>query len=368
MKLAIDASRANAIQKTGVESYAYHVIQELKKITPSDVEVVLYSRETLQGDLAELPKNWSSIVLRWPPKRLWTQLRLSLEMLLHKPDVLFVPAHVVPIVHPKKTVMTVHDVAALKYPETYNRFERWYSLHSAKQAAQKLWKIITISEFTKSEIHHFVKDVKAKIEVIPLACDDSFKVIEDEEIIEAVKQKYNITKPFILSVSRLEHKKNTHRIVQAFDILKETQNIQLVLVGKPGHGYEHVLRALDASPNKKDIILPGWVDEVDIVPLMNAAKVFAFPSLYEGFGIPLLESFACSTPVVASSGTSLEEVGGNAALYADPKNVEDIAEKITTLLTDQNICSDLQAAGLERSKDFSWNECSKATLETLLSE
>jgi hypothetical protein len=152
MKIGIDVSRANNLQKTGVEWYAYFLLQELKKIIPENIEVVLYSREALQGDLAELPKNWTSKILHWPPKIFWTQARLSLEMLFHKPDILFVPAHVCPLVHPKKTVMTVHDIAALRFPESYNHFERWYSLASVRFALQNVWRIITPSQFTKNEL------------------------------------------------------------------------------------------------------------------------------------------------------------------------------------------------------------------------
>jgi len=152
MKIGIDASRANDEKKTGVGWYAYHVIQQMKKQTPRDVEVILYTNKPLRGDLADLPENWKENILRWPPKRLWTQIRLSLEMLVHRVDVLFVPAHVVPIIRPKKTVMTVHDIAALKFPDSYNWFERWYSVWSARVALKKLWRVITPSEFTKREL------------------------------------------------------------------------------------------------------------------------------------------------------------------------------------------------------------------------
>ena len=143
MIIGIDASRANEEQKTGVGWYAWHVIQELKHLTTlplnhtttrQPLRVVLYTNKPLMGDLAVLPEGWSEKVLQWFPGRLWTQIRLSFEMLVNPPDVLFIPAHVFPIIHPKKTVMTVHDIAAIKFPESYNWFERWYSVWSAKFA------------------------------------------------------------------------------------------------------------------------------------------------------------------------------------------------------------------------------------------
>ncbi|MEK7065054.1 MAG: hypothetical protein AAB963_01275, partial [Patescibacteria group bacterium] len=154
MLIGIDASRANEIQKTGVGWYAYFLIQEMKHLSTLALEhfstqggvgakalqFVLYTREPLRGELAKLPENWTVKVLGWAPKRLWTQVRLSWEMLWRAPDVLFVPAHVFPIIHPKKTVMTIHDVAAIKFPKSYGWFERWYSVWSARVALKKLWK------------------------------------------------------------------------------------------------------------------------------------------------------------------------------------------------------------------------------------
>ena len=156
MVIGIDASRANNKNKTGVEWYTWHLIKNLKKISGTqagrNIQFVLYSREKLTGEIAKLPENWTAKVLSWPPKRLWTQIRLSLEMLISPPDVLFVPSHVFPIIHPKKTVMTIHDVAALRFPESYNKFQRWYTIWSAKTGLKKLWKIIVPSNFTKNEL------------------------------------------------------------------------------------------------------------------------------------------------------------------------------------------------------------------------
>ena len=129
MLIGIDASRANHQERTGVEEYAFQLIQHLKEITPDTVQVVLYTDKKLLGKLGELPKNWEEKILNWP-FRFWTQIRLSWEMLVKPPEVLFIPAHVFPIIHPKKTVMTVHDIAALKFPESYNWFERWYSVRA----------------------------------------------------------------------------------------------------------------------------------------------------------------------------------------------------------------------------------------------
>lgn len=367
MKLAIDASRANNEKRTGVENYAFHVIQELKKILPPGITVILYSREALKGQLAEFPRHWSSKVLHWPPKRLWTQLRLSFEMLIHKPDMLFIPAHVFPFIHPAKTIMTVHDIAALRYPETYNWFERWYSVWSARYAVKKLWKIITPSEFTKQELIDFFGAPASKIKVTPLGLDEEFLTSSSENDIQSTLKKFRITKPFIMSLGRLEEKKNTARIVEAFDSVKKNHDIQLVLAGNPGFGYEKTLQQILKSPHKNDIIQTGWISSAESKQLLHATKVFVFPSLYEGFGLPVLEAFASGVPVIATRGHSVEEIAGDAVLYTDPNAVDEIANKIKQCLENEADGSALIEKGKKRVSMYTWKKTAEQTARLFLS-
>src|SRR3989338_408988 len=226
MIIGIDASRANREQKTGVEWYAFHLFEQMKKSKiinhKSEIKFVLYSDVPLRGELAELQEGWSSKVLKWPPKRLWTQVRLSWEMLVHPPDVLFIPAHVAPVVHPKKTVVMVHDVGAVRFPESYNWFQRWYAVWGARKALNHLWKVIVPSEFTKKELASLQvgKFASEKTHVIQHGYDTRYckKDIGD---IEKILEKYSINTPFILCVGRLEEKKNTVRLIEAFEFLKQ---------------------------------------------------------------------------------------------------------------------------------------------------
>jgi len=383
MIIGIDASRANHQERTGVEEYSFQIIQHLKKITPDNIRVVLYTDKPLQGELANLPENWSVKVLDWPPRRFWTQIRLSWEMLTNSPDVLFIPAHVFPIIHPRKTVMTIHDIAAVKFPESYSWFERWYTLCSSKQAVKKLWKVIVPSEFTKQElISNFQFPISNKIAVISHGYDrEKFKLKTGdysplappgrEGNFSTLLNKYKITQPFIISIGRLEEKKNTVKIIKSFENLKivlklKIKNLKLVLVGKPGFGYEKVKEAISNSQFKTDIVVPGWVDEEDLPKLLHTAEVFVFPSLYEGFGLPILEAFACGVPVVASKGNSLEEVGGDACEYVDAMNVEEISEAINKLLQNADFRMQNVKNGLERVKEFSWEKCAEETMKILL--
>lgn len=360
MRIGIDVSRANKTKKTGVEWYAYFLVQEMKKLELKDV--ILYSDTPLKGELADLPDGWTSKILRWPPKRLWTQLRLSWEMLINPPDVLFIPAHVPPVISPKKSVMTIHDVAAARYPASYNWFERWYSLWTAKHAVKKLAAVIVPTEFTKKEVQDVAGNGSSAIHVV----HHGYHIESKAKNVSLAD--LGITKPYLLSVGRIEEKKNTKRLVAAFNQLKaDGYDYQLVLVGKPGHGYEVVEQAITTSPYKDDIIRPGWIDQATLAGLYAQAGLFVYPSLYEGFGLPLLESFACSTPVVTATGSCLKEIAGDAAIYIDPLFVDSLVTHIKQVLDDDSLQKELIEAGKKRLELFDWEKTAKETVTVLQS-
>lgn len=382
MTIGIDVSRANREQRTGVESYVFFLVEAMKRLTHGTwnmehgnrLRIILYSDVPLCGLLAKLPDGWESCVLRWPPRRLWTQVRLSWEMFFRPPDVLFIPGHVFPLIHPKKTVMTVHDVAALEFPKSYSRFERWYSLWSARSAVKRLWKVIVPSAYTKqalARLNHCSAEQMDHVVVVPHGYDMAYRHCSDAEA-ERVLNTYGIRKPFLLSVGRLEEKKNTRRIVEAFSLIRSNlldtvPGLSLVLIGKSGFGYEQVREAIDASPYTKDIHELGWLPTDAVAVCMNAAEVFVFPSLCEGFGMPILEAFAVGTPVVASSGRGLEDAGGDAVLYVDPNDPQAIADGVRRILADSDLAKTLCTRGTKQLQSFSWRDTAEKTYDLLCS-
>lgn len=365
MLIGIDASRANRLQKTGVEWYAWHVIQELKKIIPPAMEVVLYSAEPLRGELAQLPANWQSKVLNWPPRFLWTHFRLSWELIWHKPDVYFIPAHVIPFISRGRAVVTIHDVAYRVFPEAYSRKGRFYLNFLTHYQKYFVKKIITISEAAKKDIIKYYRVPAEKIAITPLAYGaERYQIINEPKKIAQILAKYGIKKPFLMSISRLEFKKNTHGVIEAFSRLP-ISDYQLVLIGKHGRGYKYIQAALDQSPVKDKIIMPGWVSEEDVPYLMNAAEAFLFPSFYEGFGIPILEAMACGCPVITSNTTACAEVAGEAAVLINPDNPEEISRQILKLTKDQSFREEMVKRGLEHVKQFSWQRTAEETWKIL---
>ncbi|MBP7992692.1 MAG: glycosyltransferase family 4 protein [Candidatus Magasanikbacteria bacterium] len=366
MILGIDASRANRDQKTGVEWYAFFIIQELKKIVPSDWEVRLYTDRPLQGELATLPENWTQKVLNWPPKRLWTQVRLSLEMIQRTPDVLFVPAHVQPYIHPKKTVLTVHDVAAKSTPGAYNRFEKWYSLWTAEEALQKLPAVIVPTLAVKNDLLRLFPKVNGEhIHVVHHGINPIFLTESGFNANTEVLNKNSIQKPFIIAVGRIEHKKNSVGLVEAFGKAVEMgYKGGLVLVGKPGFGYHEVEHAVKKSLVKNYIRIIPWLETGDLVGLMRQADALAFPSLAEGFGLPILEAMALGLPVIASDIPVLREVGGSAAKYVAPYDTEQLAKAIIEVSQPVNQAR-YRLLGRERAQNFSWKNSAAKTLEII---
>ncbi len=395
MKIGIDASRANVINKTGTEWYSYRLIQEFKKIADRSDQFFLYSKEKLNGDLNDRPVNFHSKVLNWPPRYLWTQLRLSGHFVFNETDVLFVPAHTLPLRHPKKTVLTVHDIGFERFETLYSgksigsgklsvnilsagvrlftlgRFksnELDYHRWSMKQAIKSASHIIVPSKFTKSEIIKVYNIPESNISVIYHGVDtDNYRPINDGSTIVETLNKYKINEKFILYIGRLEEKKNTNGLIKSFARLKKQYKVnhKLVLVGQPGYNFENIRRSILQNNLAKDIIMPGYVQYKDLAKLLNAAECFVFPSYYEGFGLPVLEAMACDCPVIASNYSSLPEICGQAAQLVNPKNIEDLASTIYKVLINEPLREEMKRRGRKWIKNFSWASSGRKTLETI---
>jgi len=377
MLIGIDASRANNEQKTGVEWYAWALIQELKKIISSEHRVVLYTREPLRGELGVLPNNWQEKVLKWPPKRLWTQVRLSWEMYRKAPDELFVPAHVMPLVHPARTILTIHDLGGVRFPAGYSLFERWYGVASTRSAFNSMHtQIVVPSQFTAAELHTLLGASLERVKVVYNGYDSRiFNTDIPDELIVEVKRSYGLRGRYVMSISRLEEKKNTLGIIKGFELWCEkcekksagsAKEWQLLLLGKPGYGYADVAHAIEKSKYRGQIVRPGWVESADVPVLMKGAFAFLFPSFYEGFGIPAVEAFAVGAPVIVSYSGSLPEICAEAALYVNPFKPAEIAVQIELLLNDWLLRQTLIAAGLKRAQMFSWKKSAREIAELIL--
>jgi len=355
--LGIDASRANVSARTGIEWYAYHVIQGLKGLVPSDVQVVLYSREALQDGLEELPANWESRVLRWP-WLMWTQLRLSWEMLRRPPDVLFTPAHTLPVVLPRRSIVTLHDVAFFAVPDAYSlagrlyhKFASWFAVHFASR-------LLTVSEFSRGEIVRYLGAHESDIAVAPNSYDE--RVFRAGLAVEGGE-------PYFLYIGRLDRKKNLSMLLSAFaEYARAGGQARLKLVGKRGRGGEDVMENMPAEI-REHVDELGYVASDDLPALYAGALAFVFPSRYEGFGIPLLEAFACGTAVISTNATAIPEVVGEAAILVGTEDVVGLAEAMRRIETDEVLRDELIKAGFARVKHYSWARTAELVWKELAS-
>lgn len=346
MRIGIDASRAFIKNRTGIEEYSYQVIKHLVNEVENN-QVVLYLRAGQEIDFA-LPKNWKTKTIKWP--RFWTQAGLSLEMLLHPVDVLFVPAHTIPFIHPQKTVVTIHGLEYEFCGEAYSFWERTYMRCSIKNSCKWANKIIAVSKNTKNDLINLYKVSADKIDVIYNGFSKDYRLDENFQ---------TDYKPYLFFVSRLEERKNVANIVRAFEILKEQYKIphKLLLGGKPGFGYEKIKNVIENVNSRKYIVELGYVSEEEKWNLLKHADIFLFPTFYEGFGLPAIEAQSVGTPVVTSNNSSIREVANGSALLVDPNNAEEIADATYKILSDEKTKQDLVQKGLENVKRFDWSKC-----------
>lgn len=257
-----------------------------------------------------------------------------------------------------KTVVTVHDLTYITHPETMDRRTRIILKLTAKRSIKRADKIIAVSQFTKSEIIKYLKIAPEKIEVVYNAVDltlyrDDFS----EEDVERVKGKYGIKNEFFLYLGTLEPRKNLERLIDAYaSMLKKYPDFpELVIAGKKGWLYEKIFDNVTRLGIGGKVIFTGYVPDEDAPILMNGARAFCFPSLYEGYGMPVIEAMACGTPVLTSNCSSLPEVAEGCAVTVDPYSVEEIAEGMERLNRDSSLRDNLSKHGKERAGKFLWS-------------
>ncbi|MFA5753782.1 MAG: glycosyltransferase family 1 protein [Patescibacteria group bacterium] len=397
MIIGIDASRANRPHKTGTEWYSFYLIKNLARLDKTN-HYRLYLNLPPQPELLEAVKdnpNFSFKFLSWPFDSFWTLGRLSLEMIFARPDVLFIPAHTMPLFSPRRTINTIHDIAFVREQNLYRSrkiktrmaisrrlinfviqiitFGKYrsesvdYLYWSTAFALRHAGKIITVSNFTKQEIISLYPKTKAaKIRVVHNGYNDRlFCPVDDQEKVAAVLRRYGLEKPYFLYVGRLERKKNTPALIEALAILRDSEpslKEKLVLIGDASFGYDEVRYAIDDFQLEHDVLMPGWVDEEDLPYIFSAASAFIFPSKHEGFGIPLLQAMACDVPVAASNLPVFQEVADKAVLYFDQRDKYAIATAMKTIVQDSALRRELIEKGRQRVRQFSWEKCARETL------
>ncbi len=375
MKIGIEAERANIPNPTGVEHYAKQLILALAKIdgesgTPKN-SYILYLRSQPANWIKELPSNFSYKVIPFPI--FWTQLRISWEMIMHPVDALFIMASALPLIHPRNSTVTIHDIAWDFYPETFSkfmlnylRFSTWFAVIFAKN-------IIAVSEQTKRDLIKKYNLSGDKVRVIYHGFDLAQEMAHPDDHTSSAfqaetkkeQQKFALLPDkFILYIGTLQPRKNIVGLIDAFLQMKKQANVphSLVIAGSKGWLYDQIMEKIKDNP---EVIYFGRVQ--DRFALIKKADLLVLPSFYEGFGLPILEAFAMDVPVATANISSMPEVAGDAAEYFDPKDLITMTAALRRVLMDPLRHQMLVKLGKQRLAQFTWQKCAEETLRTLVS-
>lgn len=364
MLIGFDASRLQVRQRTGTEQYTWELLAALGGLDRRH-HYRLYSNGP-PPLLPPLPPNFQLRSLRLP--RLWTHARLSGEMLLHPPDVLFVPAHVLPVWSPRHSVVTIHDLGYLHYPEAHPPAHRLYLRLSTRWNALRATRVVAVSEATRRDLIRYCRAPASKITVVYHGVSDRFRPIDDPRITREVLGRYGVGMPYLLFVGTVQPRKNLQRLIEAWAMyLQRTRSTAptLVIAGKRGWLTEGIERRAHEFGVADRVRFIGYVADEDLPALISGALGYLFPSLYEGFGLPVLEAQACGTPVLTSSVASLPEVAGDAAIFVDPHDTASIADGIERLVEDVDLRQSLREKGLSRVGEWTWQRTGRETLAVL---
>lgn len=361
MKIAVDIREASK-EKTGKGWYTLNLIQEILKLDSGN-QYFLYTN--VKNQLFDNFKNATVKVIKTSSFR-W-HFHVLKDIKAENADLFFAPtSYIIPAFAPKtlKTVITVHDLVAFLFPSTHNRKAILIERLTLRKALRKTKAVLAVSENTKKDILQRFHYPEEKIFLTPCAASEFFKTHLEATEVEGIKEKLHLPEHFILAVGTLEPRKNFSTLIKSFVIVKRKHpDYKLVIVGKKGWKYTNIENTLQKYHLEKDVIFPGYLEDKDLQKVYSLAKVFVFPSLYEGFGIPPLEAMCSGCPVVSSNVASLPEVIGDSGLLIDPKNAYKMADAISSLLTNTQLRNMFIERGWHQAQKFSWVESAKKALE-----
>ena len=350
MKIGIDC-QALENQQSGLGRYTEQLLS--------------YFRPPTTGHEILSFKKPSKIGSRTYDRLIWENIYLPKVARKNKVDILHTPAFCMPYIKGRwKAIVTIHDLIGAKFPEHLSFASRCYWSQWLPYVNRKADLIIADSECTKKDIMELMKVPEHKIRVIYLAADKQFKPCPKNDSL-ARCEKYNIPQPYILFLGNVEPRKNLPRLIRSFSTLRRKNKIQhsLVIAGSRSWKYpeiDHVIRETETGAFIKFL---NYVDEKDLVYLYNGADLFVYPSIYEGFGLPLLEAMQCGVPVLTSNVSSMPEVGGDAVFYINPSNEGELADGIYTILSNTAVMKKLREKGLEQIRKFNWEITAQQTLK-----
>ncbi|MCP4723456.1 MAG: glycosyltransferase family 4 protein [bacterium] len=363
MKIGINTSFINL--KSGIGTYVNNLVQNLQLIQNDNDQYFFF----LSKD-SYCPENFNEkrndvFKINIPQynsirKVLWEQLSMPGRIDKLKIDVFHSPAYISPVFLKASSIITFLDLTFVKFPETIHFYKKEFYNLMFRKSVEKAVKIITISDFIKEELIDYYGCPEEKVETVHLGVSDLFKPCQDDEMKKRVLEKYRIDRPFFLFVGLMEPRKNLPSVLEAFSRINNDDAL-FVIVGRKGWGYNDVQKTLENPELREKVLITDEISVEELKILYSASLAFIYLSLYEGFGLPVLEAMACGAPVVTSNSSALPEVAGDAALFADPENVEEISDAMKRIINDESLRKELSQKGFDNIKRFSWKKCAEET-------
>lgn len=356
----------NLNEKGGIRVYTLNVLEKLFQIQNNSLEFILiYTSPEYIGTFSRYP-NVREIFVKAPNKLFWDQIIIPRIIRREKIDLIYNPKLSIPILTKAKKVLMIHGAEQFAVKSAFKRHDRIYVRIAMPLYGFIADKIITNTHMGVDDLSKYLHLKKDKFVAIHEGVHNRFRILDEFEKAR-VREKYNLPDKFILYVGGLTPLKNFGRLAQAFDLLAGKYDHHLVVTGFKRFKFQQELKVVEKLTNNNKINFCGFVPDEDLPGFYNLADLFVFPSLYEGFGLPVLEAMACGCPVITSTTGCTKEVTADAALLTNPYNINDIADKIELLLTKQELRNDLIKKGHIRVKNFSWEKCAAETVNVFQS-
>lgn len=365
--IGIDARLFGSAQAAGIGVYSEELIGNILKFDSENHYTVFVTPE-VSDFFPFYAKNLTKRVVSFPHYSYSEQFLYPRTLARARLDLIHYTNFNSPVLFKRiKSIVTIHDLTLWFYPgrRSDSPLRRLVYRYVIRKSCENATRVIAVSNRTKEDIVKYLKIDPGKIDVVYEGLPNRYKLLEDDRKIEAIKAKYNISRSFFLYVGQWRPHKNLVRLLRAFALLRHRYNIdyQLVLVGKADINIAKMQTTIKRLGIQESVIVTGYVADSDLPYFYSAAEAFVFPSLYEGFGVPPLEAMASGTPVLSSNASVMPEVLGNAALFFDPTNIEDMAQAMYKLATTYRIKKELRDKGFEQVKRYSYTRMARQTLE-----
>jgi glycosyltransferase involved in cell wall biosynthesis len=353
VRIAIDARK---LRDYGIGTYIRNLLRHLARLD-STTEFVALCRPEDCAFASELGENFRAVPERAGAYSFREQISVPLDLRRERADLFHAPHYVLPPLTPCRSVVTIHDCIHLRFPQYLpSRLGYAYARSSLWVAAHRAARVLTVSEASKRDILQYFQVPESKVTVIPNAIDERFSEEPPADEVMRVRERYQLNDPFILYAGNIKPHKNLERLIEAFHIIRqgELEHVKLLIIGDEISKYAALRRTVHRYKLHKHVRFFGFVPDATLAILYRLARVFVFPSLYEGFGLPPLEAMASGTPVITSNVSSLPEVVGDAAMLIDPYEPDAIAGAMRRVMLDDRLRDDMRERGLARAREFSW--------------